>query len=97
VIAAAATSLQAAFSFAKRGFGQPVTEVEIVTVLQQVPGVVACRITALEINDAVGTTLAQNGVLPAQAARWSAEALDILPPELLLLATTGADVQEGDF
>jgi len=41
VIAAVETALKDAFSFEKRTFGQPVTTADIVSVIQNVPGVAA--------------------------------------------------------
>ncbi len=98
VIAAVSTALQAAFAFGERTFGQPVTESEIITVLQGVTGVVACQITVLQTDDALPTIVApQNGVLPALPARWSVDDQAILPPELLLLAATGVKLSQGDL
>jgi hypothetical protein len=50
VHAAALAALSAAFSFARRAFGQPVTAAELMTLLQQVEGVTAVELTALAID-----------------------------------------------
>ena len=55
VHAAAMAALSAAFTFGARGFGQPVTAAELITVLQRVTGVIAAELTALAIDSgAVG-------------------------------------------
>lgn len=48
VLAAMKTALVEAFSFARRSFGQSVTASEVLAVMQQVPGVVAVDLDALD-------------------------------------------------
>jgi len=57
VQAAVRAALLDAFSFAKRSFGQPVNEAEIVVLAQGVPGVVAADVALLaDENGNVNTT-----------------------------------------
>ena len=68
-------ALAAAFCFEKRAFAQPVTPAEIITVIQQVAGVVAVNLKT------------PSAVLAAQIARWQGG--DILPAQLLTINTSG--------
>ena len=67
-------ALVAKFSFEKRAFGQPVTAAELLTVIHQIPGVIAVLLDA-------------PAVLPALTARR--ETGEILPAQLLLINETG--------
>jgi hypothetical protein len=67
-------ALVATFSFEPRAFGQPVTEAELLSVIHQVPGVIAVLLDA-------------PAVLPALTARR--ENGEILPAQLLLINETG--------
>lgn len=51
VLAAVEAALRASFSFAARAFGQPVTLSEVITVMQNVAGVVAVDVTKLHRAD----------------------------------------------
>jgi hypothetical protein len=82
VLAAIETALRTGFSFAARGFGQPVTLSEVFAVMQNVPGVVAVDINKLYRTDAVE---ALNSFLPAFAPRAGDDA-GVLAAELLTLA-----------
>lgn len=86
VKAAAAAALASEFAFDARGFGQPVTESEVLAVLQGVPGVVAA--VTVELYDAAGSP-SLDRVLPASLARWDASGGAMLPAELLLLHPSG--------
>ena len=67
-------ALVATFSFEKRAFGQPVTVAELLSVIHQIPGVIAVLLDA-------------PAVLPALTARR--ENGEILPAQLLLINETG--------
>jgi hypothetical protein len=67
-------ALVATFSFEPRAFGQPVTAAELLSVIHQVPGVIAVLLDA-------------PAVLPALTARR--ENGEILPAQLLLINETG--------
>jgi predicted phage baseplate assembly protein len=95
VLAAATAALQDAFSFARRGFGQRATSAEVVTVLQSVPGVVACNLTTLVALDGAGGDVGTGvqSVLPAAGAHWENGA--IAPAELLSIHPTGVKLGAG--
>ena len=67
-------ALAETFSFVKRAFGQPVTAAELLSVIHQVPGVIAVLLNA-------------PAVLPALTARR--ENGEILPAQLLLINESG--------
>ena len=91
---AAAAALTAAFSFAERTFAQAVTEAEIVTLLQAVPGVLACVLSQLYLsNDPSGPSQKEPPpFLPASPARWQGGAVQ--PAQLLLLNPAGVTLKE---
>jgi hypothetical protein len=77
VLAAVKAALPSAFGFAARGFGQPVFESEVITVMQNVPGVVALTLDDFNYSGAASTgplnalpaaapTLGANGLVGAQ-------------------------------
>jgi predicted phage baseplate assembly protein len=68
VLAQIEVALSAAFAFAQRSFGQPVTAAEVVTLIQQVPGVIA---TDLNLLYQTGATAKLNQVLSAPTAYLS--------------------------
>ncbi|MFI0975412.1 putative baseplate assembly protein [Streptomyces sp. NPDC021093] len=43
-------ALRQAYAFERRAFAQPVTASEVITAVQGVPGVIACRLTALHLS-----------------------------------------------
>ena len=96
VHAAALAALAAAFSFERRAFGQPVTAAELMTVLQQVRGVLAVELQALAIDSgAFGPPPPPGAVpamLPAHIARFHGGT--VLPAELLLVNSSGIHLQE---
>lgn len=81
VEAAIIKSLQSSFSFAKRGFGQPVTQSEVVAAIHKVEGVIAVNVTVLDFYDSAEPAL--NATLPARRARWENSGLK--QAELLLI------------
>jgi hypothetical protein len=75
VLAAVTGALAAAFSFASRGFGQPVFASEVISTMQNVPGVVAVTLgdfrlsgAAAQVNviSAASPTLGANGLIGAE-------------------------------
>jgi predicted phage baseplate assembly protein len=91
VHAAATEALKVAFSFEARGFGQPVTEAEVLHVLQSVRGVVA--VVLLALHDAAAAQELKS-VLPSSLARWDPASQSVLPAELLLLHPAGLKLTE---
>ncbi|MBC8028980.1 MAG: putative baseplate assembly protein [Pyrinomonadaceae bacterium] len=81
VLAAIETALRTSFSFAARGFGQPVTLSEVFAVMQNVAGVVAVDINKLYRT---GATETLNSFLAAAAPRAGDDA-GVLSAELLTL------------
>ncbi|HEX5501045.1 MAG TPA: hypothetical protein VFW96_00400, partial [Thermomicrobiales bacterium] len=97
VLARVADALRAAFAFAARGFGQPVTAAEVVTVMQGVAGVVAVDLDRLALDDPAAPAASGAGpaaVLPARLARLNPDGT-IAPAELLLLDTAGVRLRES--
>ena len=75
VLAAVTGALAAAFSFASRGFGQPVFSSEVISAMQDVPGVVAVTLgdfrpsgaaTQANVIPAAAPTLGPNGLVGAE-------------------------------
>jgi len=88
VEAAARRAVLEAFSFRRRGFGQPVTAAEVVAVLQDVPGVAAVDLDALHLSGASpGAAAPPDAVLPAAAARMRGKT--VVRAELLLVNPAG--------
>lgn len=94
VLAAVATALQSAFSFPSRAFAQPVTAAEVVTTIQDVPGVIATDLSQLYFsNDPNGPSQTEPApFLPSAPARWSAGAIQ--PAQLLLINLFGLTLAE---
>jgi predicted phage baseplate assembly protein len=99
VFAAVKTTLREAFAFERRAFGQPVTAAEVISVIQNVPGVIAVDLDML-YRSRIDLTKHAN-LLPAATARWSAAnggpavGCDaILPAELLLINREGITLSE---
>ena len=86
------------FAFAARSFGQPVTQVEVIAVMQNVPGVVFVNLTALFRSDPLNPDLVkslQNVLVAAQpepgASRFTAQAAELLtldPRPILITAVS---------
>jgi Baseplate J-like protein len=93
VLATIVTTLQQTFAFQQRTFGQPVTQSEIVAVVQGVPGVVSVVLEKLYI---VGEDQTLNPILLAQIARRdeSIAPPQIRPAELLILHPEGITLTE---
>ncbi|HET7502155.1 MAG TPA: baseplate J/gp47 family protein [Kofleriaceae bacterium] len=80
-------ALADAFTFERRDFAQPVTDAEIIGIVQGIDGVLAVKIAALYPAEQVAPSI--SGVLPAAPARFDAATRKVLPAELLLLQPTG--------
>ncbi len=65
VFSAVQSALTDSFSFANRSFGQPVTAAEVMTIIQQVSGVIYVDLTSLYLSS---DSAALNQVLPANIA-----------------------------
>jgi hypothetical protein len=91
VFSAVEAALQASFSFPARAFGQVVTAAEVITVIQQVAGVVAVDLDTLYLPPATGGL---NQVLPTTIAHWNAAKQTIEPAELLLINPVGITLLE---
>lgn len=89
--AAVADAVLAAFSFDARSLGAPVTESEVMTVIQSVPGVVFTRIKQLSLTE---KPIVVEGVLPADPARFDAAAGGLVGAQLLTLSPTGLRLTE---
>ena len=83
-------SLQATFVFEKRDFGQAVTDSEVIAARQAVDGVVAVDLDARYI---VGQSKSRRSELTAKTAHWDGVIRRILPAQLLLLNSTGIDLE----
>lgn len=86
------SALVEAFAFERREFGQGVSASEVITVIQQVEGVIAVDLNTLAKVAPNSITACANAssapaYLPARQARWDASANpQSIPAELLLLA-----------
>lgn len=87
VLAAITQALQSAFSFEARGFGQRVTESEVIALIQNIPGVVYVDLDALRRTDKPN----QKPPLRAHIARR--EGGVIQPAELLTLSQQANAIQ----
>jgi hypothetical protein len=81
VLGAVESALRASFSFDARAFGQPVTLSEVITVMQDVPGVVAVDVTKLHLTTRPET---RETFLPSEAPQAGAGP-NVLPAQLLTL------------
>ncbi len=63
-------TLVAAFGFERRALSQPVTETEVLSLVQQVAGVIAVNVTAMGFVESNGVD-AVAGVLPSAPAGWN--------------------------
>ena len=79
--------LNTAFAFEQRSFGQPVTAAEVVTLIQQVPGVIATDLNQLYVT---GATAQLNQVLSAPIAYLLNGAVQ--PARLLLINSVGVKI-----
>lgn len=88
VAAAADAALQEAFSFEARELGQRVAQSDVVTLLQEIPGVVAVDLDRFQRLDAPGSAAARARHLDALPAGLvgSGGAAELVGTEILLLA-----------
>jgi hypothetical protein len=95
VLAAAGKTLETAFGFATRAFGQPVTGSEVLAALQGVAGVIGADLDRLIQVDSGLTVLTSNGPdgsIPARSARWQGNSLQ--PADLLLIDPAAVTLTE---
>ncbi len=98
VIPQAEAALAAAFSFEKRHFGQPVTAAEVISTLQQIPGVIYVDLDKLYVTDSVDPASGPGQtkpapILTAHKARWpQGESLQLA--QLLLIHPLGIKLKE---
>jgi predicted phage baseplate assembly protein len=90
VLAAASAAVLDAFSFARRGFGQPVLVSEVLAVLHGVPGVTGVVLDRLRSTR--GAAGADPVDVPARRAGWSAGA--VLPAQLVTADPAGVALRE---
>ncbi len=101
VIAEAQSALDEAFSFEKRDFGQPVTSAEVISILQQIPGVIMVDLDKLYLTDpayVTDTEMGQNqtkpaSILPCSIAKWP-EDEGFQKAQLLLINPVGIKLEE---
>jgi hypothetical protein len=99
VLAAVETMLIDTFSFEKRNFGQAVTEAEVVTVAQSVPGVIAIDLDQLyRYQDGESPPDPDEQIVPevldANSACWNKKDNTIQPAQLLLINPVGINLEE---
>jgi hypothetical protein len=75
-------TLSQIFSFALRDFGQDVEDSEVITLIQNIPGVVSVQLKALYV---VGSSASLQSRLHAAAARFDPVTQTIRPAQLLLI------------
>lgn len=83
------SALQEAFSFEKRAFGQFVTAAEVITLIQNIKGVIAVDLNGLYLSSASSTL---NTLLPVQIARIANG--NFLLAQLLLINPIGITLGE---
>ena len=101
VLEDAESALKEDFSFEKRNFGQPVTSAEVISVLQQVDGVIAVDLDKLYLTDADYATDTELGplqdlpaaILPSSIAKWLEDG-DFQKAQLLLINPVGITLEE---
>lgn len=89
VFAAITSALEAAFAFEQRSFGQPVTAAEVITVIQNVEGVVYVDLDSLYLST---NSQSLNQILLSSIAHFDGGAIQ--KAQLLLINTLGIDLQE---
>ncbi|MDY6795808.1 MAG: putative baseplate assembly protein [Actinomycetota bacterium] len=103
VLPAAKAALGQSFSFENRGFGQPVTAAEVISVLHRVPGVKAVDLDKLFLTDRAYATDSELGpdqgrppsVLPCSKAMWP-EGENFQKARLLLINNDGISMKEKE-
>ena len=95
VLAACTAKLQSAFGFEARDLAQSVTAAELLTLMHQVPGVVAVDLEVLQPygEDTGAGSTAQ--VVPAFGGRWDGAARAMRPAELMLLNPAALELTEA--
>lgn len=93
VLAAARAALVEAYSFARRDFNQPVAAADILSILQDVPGVVAAQLVSLRRTGEEPTEPGAPLLLSA-AAQVDPVSSVITPAELLILQPGGVLLDE---
>jgi photosystem II stability/assembly factor-like uncharacterized protein len=78
--AAAKKALKDAFAFDRREFGQPVAAAQVITLIQDIPGVCAVELEQLYQH---GQAAQRHLLLEAQAARWDED--ELRPAEMLVI------------
>lgn len=103
VLAAATSAITTYFSFANRGFAQPVYAAEAIAVLQGIDGVIAAELTLLQpvvhqpTDPAVMSVIFAAGAgIPANSNPTTVAAVfsEIMPAEMLLLNPVGLKLTE---
>ncbi|WP_062290917.1 putative baseplate assembly protein [Nostoc piscinale] len=84
------TALQTAFAFANRSFGQVVSAAEVISLIQQVPGVINTDLDLLYRSD---QPPALNSYLDAAIATWNQSQNQPQPAELLLIHPIGISLE----
>lgn len=103
VLAEAESALKEAFSFENRNFGQPVAAAEVISILQQVSGVIAADLNKLYLTDPAYETDTELGpnqsqpasVLPCSTAKWP-EGGNFQKAQLLLINPVGIKLEEKE-
>ncbi len=103
VIAEARSALEEAFSFEKRDFGQPVTSAEVISIIQQISGVIMVDLDKLYLTAsdyATDTELGPNqtkpaSILPCSIAKWT-EDEGFRKARLLLINSAGTRLEEKE-
>jgi predicted phage baseplate assembly protein len=91
VLAAAARTLEAVFSFARRDFGQPITAAEVIAALQGVPGILAVDLNALDLVAGGAAPSGPAASRPATAGTAGTPAPPGAPP----FVSTGGAAEAG--
>ncbi|MDD5094279.1 MAG: putative baseplate assembly protein [Dehalococcoidia bacterium] len=95
VLDQAESALKEAFAFEERMFGQPVTAAEVISIIQQIPGVIYVDLDRLYLaDDETGPTqINPPSMLPAHQARWP-RGKDFERAQLLLINPVGIKMEE---
>jgi predicted phage baseplate assembly protein len=97
VLAAVKARLADEFSFARRAFGEGVSEAEVIATILSVPAALDTRVSGLApvVGGTPSATPTKQDPLLANLARWRAgETGEVDPAELLVLSPAGATITE---